>query len=169
MKPSRPSWSDCAPKLLLASRKSARNALPAKQPRPSAWQRNDAPRKNAKPPLAEETEAKAAAERRELELRLAAERRSARSWKHGSAPSKLSVMHSGAPKKPAAAERQRQADEQARIEREAAAREADKAHKKAINNEAPGGPDRRRHARGVRQAGDHADRSAQVPHITINY
>lgn len=36
----------------------------------------------------------------------------------------------------AAAERQRQIDEQARIEREAKAREADKAHKKAVNNEA---------------------------------
>ena len=36
----------------------------------------------------------------------------------------------------AAKERQRQADEQARIEQEAKAREADKAHKKQINNEA---------------------------------
>ncbi|MFK1470063.1 hypothetical protein ACIUZ0_36575, partial [Pseudomonas aeruginosa] len=69
----------------------------------------------------------------------------------------------------AAAERQRQADEQARIEREAAAREADKAHKKAINNEAlaafvAGGMDESSARRAVTLIAQR-----KVPHISINY
>ncbi len=100
MKPSRPNWSDCAPKLLLASRKSARSALPAKQPRPSAWQRNDAPRKNAKPPLAAKPRQRLPPSAGNWNCDSLLRRRGARSWKHSNAPSRLSVMHSGAPKKP---------------------------------------------------------------------
>ncbi|MDZ4192891.1 MAG: hypothetical protein U1D65_12860 [Pseudomonas sp.] len=83
-----------------------------------------------------EAEAKAEGERRELELKLAAERaeREALEAKQRAeqAERDAQVRADAA----AAAERQRQADEQARIEREAKAREADKAHKKTINNEA---------------------------------
>lgn len=89
-----------APKLLLASRKSARNALPAKQPRPSALQRNDAPRKNAKPPLAAKPRQRLPPSAGNWNCDSLPRRRSARSWKHSNAPSRLSVMHSGAPKKP---------------------------------------------------------------------
>lgn len=69
----------------------------------------------------------------------------------------------------AAAERRRQADEQARIEREAKAREADKAHKKTINNE----------ALAALVAGGMPEECAKqaitliaqrrIPHISINY
>ncbi|EPG5927155.1 hypothetical protein L4P45_005864 [Pseudomonas aeruginosa] len=62
-----------------------------------------------------------------------------------------------------------QADEQARIEREAAAREADKAHKKAINNEAlaaliaVGMPEE------CAKQAITLIAQRKVPHITINY
>lgn len=82
-----------------------------------------------------EAEAKAAAERRELELKLAAER-AEREALEATQRAEQAERDAQARAEQAAAERQRQADEQARIEREAKAREADKAHKKTINNEA---------------------------------
>ncbi|EMM9101951.1 hypothetical protein RYY32_003015 [Pseudomonas aeruginosa] len=99
-----------------------------------------------------EAEAQAAAERRELELKLAAER-----------------AEREAIEAKQRAERKRQADEQARIEREAAAREADKAHKKAINNEAlaaliAGGMPEECAKQAITLIAQR-----KVPHITINY
>ncbi|WP_430318290.1 hypothetical protein [Pseudomonas nitroreducens] len=94
-----------------------------------------------------EAEAKAAAERRELELKLQAEqaeRAAAQAEANRIAAEQRAEQERVAAEQRAAAaaeaarqaEIQRQADEQARIERESAAREADKSHKKAINNEA---------------------------------
>ncbi|HCF2628575.1 hypothetical protein [Pseudomonas aeruginosa] len=99
-----------------------------------------------------EAEAQAAAERRELELKIAAER-----------------AEREAIEAKQRAERKRQADEQARIEREAAAREADKAHKKAINNKAlaaliAGGMPEECAKQAITLIAQR-----KVPHITINY
>ena len=69
----------------------------------------------------------------------------------------------------AAAERRRQADEQARIEAEAKAREADKAHKKTINNEAlaafiAGGMPEECAKQAITLIAQR-----RIPHISINY
>ncbi|WP_330113959.1 hypothetical protein SA496_14395 [Pseudomonas sp. JS3066] len=77
-------------------------------------------------------EAQAAAERRELELKLAAEqaeREKVEAQRRAEQTERDAQARADAA---AAAERQRQADEQARIEREAAAREADIANKTAV-------------------------------------
>lgn len=116
-----------------------------------------------------EAEAKAAAERRELELKLAAERaeREALEAKQRAEQAERDALAKA--ELAAAAERQRQADEQARIEREAKAREEDKAHKKNINNE----------ALAALVAGGMPEECAKqaitliakrcIPHITISY
>lgn len=83
-----------------------------------------------------EAEAKAAAERRELELKLAAEQAEREKLEAQRRAEQAEREAQAKAEQAAAAERKRQADEQARIEAEAKAREADKAHKKAINNEA---------------------------------
>ncbi len=94
-----------------------------------------------------EQEVKAAAERRELELRLAAERaererveaiQAAEREKAEAARREAQAKADAEERQRLAieAERKRVADEQARVEREARAREADKAHKKSINNAA---------------------------------
>lgn len=83
-----------------------------------------------------EAEAKAAAERRELELKLQAEHAEREKLEAQRRAEQAEREAQARVEAAAAAERQRQADEQARIERETAARETDKAHKKAINNEA---------------------------------
>ncbi|MDG9927451.1 MULTISPECIES: hypothetical protein [unclassified Pseudomonas] len=83
-----------------------------------------------------EAEANAAAERRELELRLAAEQAEREKLEAQRRAEQAERDAQAKAEQAAAAERQRQADEQARIEREARAREADIAHKKAVNNEA---------------------------------
>lgn len=69
----------------------------------------------------------------------------------------------------AAVERQRQADEQARIEAETKAREADKSHKKAINNEAlaafiAGGMPEECAKQAITMIAQR-----KIPHISINY
>lgn len=83
-----------------------------------------------------EAEAKAAAERRELELKLAAERaeREALEAKQRAEQAERKAIDDAL--LAVAEERKRQAEEQARIKAEAEAREANKAHQKAINNEA---------------------------------
>lgn len=83
-----------------------------------------------------EAEAKAAAERRELELKLAAERAEREALEAQQRAEQAERDALAKAEQAAAAERQRQIDEQARIEREAKAREADKAHKAAINRAA---------------------------------
>lgn len=74
---------------------------------------------------AREAEAKAAADKRELELRLAAER---------AEREKLEAQQRA--ERAVQDERQRLADEQAEVERQARAREKDKSHKAEINNQA---------------------------------
>ncbi|WAD26641.1 hypothetical protein OS670_19935 [Pseudomonadaceae bacterium T75] len=83
-----------------------------------------------------EADAKAAAERRELELKLAAERAERERVEAQQRAEQAERDAEAKAQAAAAAERQRQADEQARIEAEAKAREADKAHKAAINRAA---------------------------------
>lgn len=83
-----------------------------------------------------EAEAKAAAERRELELKLQAEHAEREKVEAQRRAEQAERDAQARAEAAAAAERQRQADEQARIQAEAEAREKDKAHKKAINNEA---------------------------------
>lgn len=83
-----------------------------------------------------EAEAKAAAERRELEMKLAAERAEREALEAKQRAEQAERDAQARADAAAAAERQRQAEEQARIKAEAEAREANKAHQKAINNEA---------------------------------
>ena len=87
----------------------------------------------------------------------------------GAVPAFVKPRPAPGPEQLAEAERQRQADEQARIEREAKAREADKAHKKTVNNE----------ALAALVAGGMPEECAKqaitliaqrrIPHISINY
>lgn len=116
-----------------------------------------------------EAEAKAAAERRELELKLQAEQAEREKVEAQRRAEQAERDAQAREEKAAAAERQRQTDEQARIEREAAAREADKAHKKAINNEAlaaliAGGMPEECAKQAITLIAQR-----KVPHITINY
>lgn len=83
-----------------------------------------------------EADAKAAAERRELELKLQAEQAEREKLEAQQRAEQAERDAAERAERAAAAERQRQADEQARIEAEAKAREADKAHKAAINRAA---------------------------------
>jgi len=109
-----------------------------------AEQRAQAEREAA---IRREQEAKAAAERRELELKLQAEqaeRAAAQAEANRVAAEQRAEQERIAAEQRAAdaaeaarqAEIQRQADERAHVEREAATREADKAHKAAINRAA---------------------------------
>ena len=83
-----------------------------------------------------EADAKAEAERRELELRLTAEK-AEREKLEAQQRAEQAVRDAAAmAEKAAQAERQRQADELAELDRQAKAREKDKAHKAAINNAA---------------------------------
>lgn len=83
-----------------------------------------------------EADAKAAAERRELELKLQAEQAEREKLEAQQRAEQAERDAAERAERAAAAERQRQADEQARLEAEAKAREADKAHKAAINRAA---------------------------------
>lgn len=83
-----------------------------------------------------EADAKAAAERRELELKLQAEQAEREKLEAQQRAEQAERDAAERADRAAAAERQRQADEQARIDAEAKAREADKAHKAAINRTA---------------------------------
>lgn len=83
-----------------------------------------------------EADAKSAAERRELELKLAAERAERERVEAQQRAEQAERDAEARAERAAAAERQRQADEQDRIKAEAKAREADKAHKAAINRAA---------------------------------
>lgn len=83
-----------------------------------------------------EADAKAAAEQRELQLKLEAEQSARRELEAKQRAEQAERDAEAKAQAAAAAERQRQADEQARIEAEAKAREADKAHKAAINRAA---------------------------------
>lgn len=83
-----------------------------------------------------EAEAKADAEKRELELKLAAERAEREKAEAQRRAEQAERDAADRAESAAQAERQRQADEQAKIEAEARAREADKAHKKSVNNAA---------------------------------
>jgi len=83
-----------------------------------------------------EADAKAAAERRELELKLQAEQAEREKLEAQQRAEQAERDAAERAERAAAAERQRQADEQARQEAEAKAREADKAHKAAINRAA---------------------------------
>ncbi len=83
-----------------------------------------------------EADAKAAAERRELELKLQAEQAEREKLEAQRRAEQAERDAAERAERAAAAERQRQADEQARVEAEAKAREADKAHKAAINRAA---------------------------------
>lgn len=76
------------------------------------------------------------AERRELALKLEAEQAARRELEARQRAEQAERDSAARAEQAAAAERQRQADEQARIEAEAKAREADKAHKAAINRAA---------------------------------
>ena len=116
-----------------------------------------------------EAEAKAAAERRELELKLAAERAEREALEATQRAEQAERDAQARAEQAAAAERKRQADEQARIEAEAKAREADKAHRAAIN----------RAALEAFMAGGMPEECAKqaitliaqrrIPHISINY
>ncbi|OMG61501.1 hypothetical protein AUR59_020290 [Stutzerimonas balearica] len=105
----------------------------AEQAKREAEQRAQAEREAA---VRREAEAKAAAERRELELKLAAERAERERVEAQQRAEQAERDAEAKAQAAAAAERQRQADEQARLEAEAKAREADKAHKAAINRAA---------------------------------
>ena len=83
-----------------------------------------------------EADAKAAAEQRELQLKLEAEQSARRELEAQQRAEQAERDAEAKAQAAAAAERQRQADEQARIEAEAKAREADIAHKGAINRAA---------------------------------
>lgn len=83
-----------------------------------------------------EADAKAAAEQRELQLKLEAEQSARRELEAKQRAEQAERDAEAKAQRAAQAERQRQADEQARIEAEAKAREADKAHKAAINRAA---------------------------------
>ncbi|MCQ4302249.1 hypothetical protein NAV11_20235 [Pseudomonas songnenensis] len=83
-----------------------------------------------------EADAKAAAERRELELKLQAEQAEREKLEAQQRAEQAERDAAERADRAAAAERQRQAYEQARQEAEAKAREADKAHKAAINRAA---------------------------------
>lgn len=85
---------------------------------------------------AREAEAKAEADRRELELRLAAEKAEREKLEAQQRAEQAARDAVAMAEQAAQAERQRQADELAEIERQAALREKDKAHKAAINNAA---------------------------------
>lgn len=116
-----------------------------------------------------EAEAKATAERRELELKLQAEHAEREKVEAQRRAEQAERDAQARAEAAAAAERQRQADERARIERETAAREADKAHKKAINNEAlaaliAGGMPEECAKQAITLIAQR-----KVPHITINY
>ncbi|MHB0806052.1 hypothetical protein [Stutzerimonas nitrititolerans] len=105
----------------------------AEQARLEAEQRAQAERDAA---AKREADAKAAAERRELELKLQAEQAEREKLEAQQRAEQAERDAAERAERAAAAERQRQADEQARIEAEAKAREADKAHKAAINRAA---------------------------------
>lgn len=79
-----------------------------------------------------EADAKAAAEQRELQLKLEAEQSARRELEARQRAEQAERDAEAKAQAAAAAERHRQADEQARIEREAKAREADTAHKTAV-------------------------------------
>lgn len=83
-----------------------------------------------------ERDAQAAADRRELELKLAAEQSAKRELEAQQRAEQAERDAEAKAEQAAQAERQRQVDEQARIEADAKAREADTAHKKSINNAA---------------------------------
>lgn len=101
----------------------------AEQAKREAEQRAQAERDAA---AKREADAKAAAERRELELKLAAERAERERVEAQQRAEQAERDAAERADRAAAAERQRQADEQARIEAEAKAREADIAHKTAV-------------------------------------
>ncbi|MCF6780881.1 hypothetical protein [Stutzerimonas stutzeri] len=105
----------------------------AEQAQREAEQRAQAERDAAKK---READAKAAAEQRELQLKLEAEQSARRELEAQQRAEQAERDAEAKAQAAAAAERQRQADEQARIEAEAKAREADKAHKAAINRAA---------------------------------
>jgi len=105
----------------------------AEQAQREAEQRAQAEREAA---VRREAEAKAAADRRELELKLAAERAERERVEAQQRAEQAERDAEARADRAAAAERQRQADEQARIEAEAKAREKDKAHKASINRAA---------------------------------
>jgi phage tail protein X len=83
-----------------------------------------------------EHEVKAAAERRELELRLQAEQAEREKIEAQRRAEQAEHEAAELARAAAAAERQRQADEIARIKHEAEQRERDTAHKRAVNREA---------------------------------
>lgn len=83
-----------------------------------------------------EADAKAAAERRELELKLQAEQAAKRELEATQRAEQAERDAKAKAEQAAAAERQRIADDQATVVREAKAREADKAHKAKINRAA---------------------------------
>lgn len=105
----------------------------AEQAQRDAEQRAQAEREAA---AKREADAKAAAERRELELKLQAEQAEREKLEAQRRAEQAERDAAERAERAASAERQRQADEQARIEAEAKAREADKAHKAAINRAA---------------------------------
>jgi chromosome segregation ATPase len=98
-----------------------------------AEQRAQAEREAA---IRREQEAKAEAERRELQLKLQAEQAEREKLEAQQRAEQAARDADARAKAAAEAERQRIADEQARAEAEAKAREADKAHKAAINRAA---------------------------------
>ena len=83
-----------------------------------------------------EAEVKAAAERREFELKLQAQQAEREKLEAQQRAEQAERDAQAKAEQAAAAERQRQADEQARIEAEAKAREADREHRKTINSKA---------------------------------
>lgn len=121
-----------------------------------------------------EAEAKAQAERdaaaqRERDLELQAERARRAELEAQQRAEQAERDAQRRAEEAAAAERRRQADEQARIEAEAKAREADKAHKKTINNEAlaafiAGGMPEECAKQAITLIAQR-----RIPHISINY
>lgn len=85
---------------------------------------------------AREADAKSAADKRELELRLAAEKAEREKLEAQQRAEQAARDAVAMAEKAAQAERQRQADKLAEVERQASLREKDKAHKAAINNAA---------------------------------
>lgn len=83
-----------------------------------------------------EAQAKADAEHRELQLKLQAEQAEREKLQAQQRAEQAERDAAAKAEQAAQAERQRQADEQAQLQREAAAREADKAHKAKINRAA---------------------------------
>lgn len=138
----------------------------AERARREAEERDRAYRENV---ARQAAEAQAAAERRELELKLQAEQAEREKVEAQRRAEQAERDAQARVEAAAAAERQRQADEQDRIERETAAREADKAHKKAINNEAlaaliAGGMPEECAKQAITLIAQR-----KIPHITINY